>query len=310
LAIYNDRELQLYGHLELLARQAVEGFITGLHKSPFHGFSVEFSEHRQYNPGESTKFIDWKLYGRTDKLFVKRFEEETNLRCQILIDNSSSMYFPFDESRQFVSRCKTNYALFASAVILYLLKLQRDAFGLTVFSDKTEFHTNARSTTQHHRHILNHLEELAKSASPDVRKTTSVVKTLHDIADRIHRRSLVVLFTDMFDGDSSVDDIIDALQHMRHNKHEVIVFHVTDKSKEIELKYANRPYKFIDMEDNSQLILNPNEIREAYEKRLRNLFEEIRSRCAASMIDVVETDIEATPESIIKPYLTKRNKMV
>lgn len=310
MAIYNEREIQLYGHLELLARQAVEGFITGLHKSPFHGFSVEFSEHRLYNPGESTKFIDWKLYGRTDKLFVKRFEEETNLRCQILIDNSSSMYFPSDESRNFVSKCKTNFALFASAVILYLLKLQRDAFGLTVFSGEIEFHTGARSTSQHHRHIMNQLEELSLKTNPETRKKTTVSKTLHDIADRIHRRSLVVLFSDMFDGDSSIDEIIDALQHLRHNKHEVIVFHVTDKSRELELKYENRPYKFIDMEDDSQLIINPNEIREAYEKRLKGIFDEIRSRCAAAMIDVVEADINEPPENIIKPYLTKRNKMV
>ncbi len=310
MAIYNDRELQLYGHLELLARQAVEGFITGMHKSPFHGFSVEFSEHRQYNPGESTRFIDWKLYGRTDKLFVKRFEEETNLRCQILIDNSSSMYFPFEENRQFVSRCKTNYSLFAAAVILYLLKLQRDAFGLTVFSDTIEFHTGARSTTLHHRHLLNQLDELAKSAKPDARKNTSVVKTIHDVADRIHRRSLVVIISDMFDNESSVDDLIDALQHMRHNKHEVIVFHVTDKSKELELKYDNRPYKFVDMENDTHLILNPNEIRMAYEKKLRKMFGEIRSRCASSMIDLIEMDIMAKPEDIIKPYLTKRNKMV
>jgi len=310
LAIYNDRELQLYGHLELLARQAVEGFITGLHKSPFHGFSVEFSEHRQYNPGESTRFIDWKLYGRTDKLFVKRFEEETNLRCQILIDNSSSMYFPYDDSREFISKSKTNYALFASAVILYLLKLQRDAFGLTVFSDQIEFHSGARSTTQHHRFILNQLEDIAQKAGPDVRKSTSVVKTLHDIAERIHRRSLVILFSDMFEQEGSIDEIVDALMHLRHNKHEIIVFHVTDTSKEIELKYENRPYKFIDMEDSSQFILNPNEIRDAYEKRLRKHFEEIHSRCSAAMIDMVEMDIMAKPESIIKPYLTKRSKMV
>ncbi len=309
MAIYNDRDIQLYGHLELLARQAVEGFITGLHRSPFHGFSVEFSEHRLYNPGESTKFIDWKLYGRTDKLFVKRFEAETNLRCQILLDNSSSMYFPFDESRQFVSRCKINYALFASAVLVYLLKLQRDAFGLTVFSKDLEFHTGARSTVRHHRFVMNQLEEIAENAHTDLRKTTSVTKSLHTIADRIPRRSLVVLFSDMFENESSIDDIIDALQHMRHNKHEVIVFHVTDKSKEMELDYDNRPYKFIDMEDSSQLILNPNEIREAYEQRMKSMFEEIRSRCAASLIDLVEMDIMAPPDSIIKPYLTKRSKM-
>jgi uncharacterized protein (DUF58 family) len=310
LAIYNERDIQLYGHLELLARQAVEGFITGLHQSPFHGFSVEFSEHRLYNPGESTRFIDWKLYGRTDKLFVKRFEEETNLRCQILIDNSSSMFFPFDDSRQFVSRSKTNYALFGAAVIIYLLKLQRDAFGLTVFSDRPEVHTPARSTSQHHRYIMNLLEELAETAAPEARKETDVTATLHDIADRIHRRSLVVIFTDMFDSRASVDQMIDALQHLKHNKHEVIVFHVNDKSREIELDYQNRPYKFVDMEDDSKLILNPNEVRQEYVKKMQMFFEEIRTRCAASRIDMVDMDIKAPPESIIKPYLTKRNAMV
>ena len=309
MAIYNDRDLQLYGHLELLARQAVEGFITGLHRSPFHGFSVEFSEHRLYNPGESTKFIDWKLYGRTDKLFVKRFEEETNLRCQIIIDNSSSMYFPYDLSLPFVSQSKTNYSLFAASVVLYLLKLQRDAFGLTVFSDTTEFHASARSTTQHHRFIMNQLETLAAESSPDLKKTTSVTSILHDIAERIHRRSLVILFSDMFENTSS-SEIIDALQHMRHNKHEVIVFHVTDASKEMNLEYENRPYKFVDMEENSHLILNPNEIREAYQEKMAALFEDIRSRCAASRIDLVEVDIMSPPEAIIKPYLTKRNKMM
>lgn len=309
MAIYNERDIQLYGHLELLARQAVEGFITGLHQSPFHGFSVEFSEHRLYNPGESTRFIDWKLYGRTDKLFVKRFEEETNLRCQIIIDHSSSMFFPNDDSRPFVSRCKTNYALFGAAVIIYLLKLQRDAFGLTVFSDKTEHHTPARSTSQHHRYIMNLLEQLAETAAPELRKQTDVTATLHDIAERIHRRSLVVLFTDMFDSTASVDKIIDALQHLRHNKHEVIVFHVNDKSKEIELDYSNRPYKFVDMEDDSKLILNPNEVRHEYKKKMKMFFEEISTKCAASRIDLVDMDINASPESIIKPYLAKRKAM-
>ena len=162
----------MYSHLELLARQAVAGFITGLHKSPFHGFSVEFAEHRQYNQGESIKHIDWKLFGRTDKLFVKRFEEETNLRCQIVLDNSSSMYFPFDESKPFVSKSKTNYGLFAASVIIYLLKLQRDAFGLTVFSDDIEFHTGARSTTQHHQFLMNTLDNIEVDITVELGATT------------------------------------------------------------------------------------------------------------------------------------------
>jgi uncharacterized protein (DUF58 family) len=310
LAIYNNKELQLYGHLELLARQAVEGFITGLHQSPFHGFSVEFAEHRQYNQGESIKHIDWKLYGRTDKLFVKRFEEETNLRCQIVFDNSSSMYFPFDESKPFISKCKTNYGLFASAVILYLLKLQRDAFGLTVFSDDIEFHSSARSSTKHHQFIINELENIAKQTNKEKKKPTSLSKTLHNIAERIHRRSLVVIISDMFDGNNSVEELINALQHLRHNKHEVIVFQVTDKSKEIQLQYDNRPYKFIDMENEDHIIINPNEIRDEYSTYMNNMFEDIRLKCASSRIDMIQLDINSPIDSVLKPYFTKRKKMM
>lgn len=310
MAIHNERELQLYGHIELLARQTVEGFITGLHKSPFHGFSVEFAEHRQYNPGESTRHIDWKLYGRTDKLFTKRFEEETNLRCQIILDNSSSMFFPFNSNKDFIYQSKTNYALFAAAVFMYLLRLQRDAFGLTVFSDTIEFHAAARSTVQHHRYLMNKLEEISSQTATEKRKPSNIAGTIHQIADRIHRRSLVIILSDMFDDGASVDGLIDSLQHLRHNKHEVIVFHVADKLKELELKYENRPYKFIDLEQGDELILNPNEIRNAYAKHIQDLFSNIKSRCASSRIDLVETDINAKPETIIKPYLTKRKKMM
>jgi len=309
LALYSEQEIQLYSHLELLARQAVAGFITGLHKSPYHGFSVEFAEHRQYNQGESIRHIDWKLFGRTDKLFVKRFEEETNLRCHIVLDNSSSMYFPFDESKPFVSKSKTNYGLFAAAVIIYLLKLQRDAFGLTVFSDEIEFFSGARSTSQHHQFLMNTLDNISKQTCTDKRKPTAVASTLHQIAERIHKRSLVVVISDMFDGYNSSSQIIDALQHLRHNKHEIIVFHVTDKQKEFELDYDNRPHKFIDMETGDELVLNPNDIRKEYKEYIQNVFLDITKKCSAHRIDVVELDINSPPERILKPYLTKRKKM-
>ena len=146
-------EIEKYKSLDFFARQVVEGFITGLHKSPFHGFSVEFAEHRLYNSGESTKNIDWKLYGRTDKLFVKRFEEETNLRCQVLIDQSSSMYFPIERHGQFQSPNKLTFSVYASALIMELLMRQRDAFGLTLFSDKIDLQTEVRSNVMHQRYV-------------------------------------------------------------------------------------------------------------------------------------------------------------
>ncbi len=153
-------EIEKYKSLDFFARQVVEGFITGLHKSPFHGFSVEFAEHRLYNSGESTKNIDWKLYGRTDKLFVKRYEEETNLRCQVLIDQSSSMYFPLERQGNFRKPNKLTFSVYAAALIMELLVRQRDAFGLTLFSDSVELQTEVRSSVLHQRYVYSLMEKL------------------------------------------------------------------------------------------------------------------------------------------------------
>lgn len=310
MALYSNRELQQYGHLELLARQAVEGFITGLHKSPFHGFSVEFAEHRLYNPGESIKHVDWKLFGRTDKLFVKRFEEETNLRCQIIIDNSSSMFFPFDKSKNLIAQSKINYAVFCAAVFVYLLKLQRDAFGITVFSDKIETHTPARSNSQHHHFIMGELNKLIQTDVLNTNKHTSIANNLHEISERINKRSLVVLLSDMFDANNNSDELLSALQHMRHNKHEVIVFHINDKSKEMDFNYENRPYKFVDLENEKSIILNPSEIRKQYAQHLKEHFQLIKSQCTANRIDFLEIDINAEPAAVLKPFFTKRKKLL
>lgn len=310
MALYTNRELQQYGHLELLARQAVEGFITGLHKSPFHGFSVEFAEHRLYNPGESVKHVDWKLFGRTDKLFVKRFEEETNLRCQIIIDNSSSMFFPFDKSKNLIAQSKINYAVFCAAVFVYLLKLQRDAFGITVFSDKIETHTPARSNSQHHHFIMGELNKLIQNDVLKTNKHTSIANNLHEISERINKRSLVVLLSDMFDANNNSDELLAALQHMRHNKHEVIVFHINDKSKEMDFNYENRPYKFVDLENEKSIILNPSEIRKQYAQHLKEHFQHIKSQCTANRIDFLEIDINAEPAAVLKPFFTKRKKLL
>ena len=213
-----------FGNLELLARQVVEGFITGLHKSPFHGFSVEFAEHRIYNPGESTRHIDWKLYARTEKLFVKRFEEETNLRCQLVIDNSSSMYFPaYGQSGRLHS--KIGFAVESAAAISYLMRKQRDAVGLSVISDTTELHTPARSSIMHQQILLGHLEKLYQKSNQVLNKTTGTANLLHYLADNIHKRSLVIIFSDMLENEPGHENVFSALQHLKHNKHEVILFH-------------------------------------------------------------------------------------
>ncbi|NQV01035.1 MAG: DUF58 domain-containing protein, partial [Bacteroidia bacterium] len=232
LPTLDQSRLEQFSSLEFLARQVVEGFITGLHKSPFHGFSVEFAEHRLYNSGESIRNIDWKLYGRTDRLYVKRYEEETNLRCQILIDNSSSMYYPVLEKPTIDHPNKITFSLYLSAALIHLFRKQRDAAGLSIFSDHIELHTQSKSSNIHHKHLFSELEKLINPISTDTRKKTAVADTLHELAERIHKRSLVIIFSDMFENTSNPDELFAALQHLKHNRHEVVLFHVTDKSKE------------------------------------------------------------------------------
>lgn len=305
----DKNRLQQFGSLEFIARQVVEGFITGLHKSPFHGFSVEFAEHRLYNTGESTKHIDWKLFGRTDKLFVKRYEEETNLRCQIIIDNSSSMFFPFKDKLSIDSPNKITFSIYAAAAIMSMLKKQRDAVGLSLFSDKVELHTNARSTNAHQKYLFTELEKLLIPIGEDIHRKTMAADALHEISDKIHKRSLVVIFSDMFDTGASADELFSALQHLRHNKHEVILFHVVDRAKEVDFNFENRPYRFIDMESGKELKVNPLEIKDQYVSRLNAFKSELKLRCGQYRIDFVEADINKGFRQILLPYLLKREKL-
>lgn len=297
-----------YTKLELLAKQVVEGFITGLHKSPFHGFSVEFAEHRLYNNGESTRHIDWKLYGKTDKMFVKRFEEETNLRCRIIIDISSSMYFPFKDEYSFENPNKITFSVYAAAAIIELLRRQRDAFGLSLFAETIELHTQIRSSETHQRLLYSQMEKLLEPIHSDIQKTTITAKALHEIAENTHKRSLVILFSDMLDN-SSNDNLFSALQHLKHNKHEVIVFHVADKKFELDFNFENRPYKFIDAENGDILKLNPKEIKELYIRRMNLFLNQLKMKCAQFKIDFVEVDINQGFNAILMPYLLKRSKM-
>jgi uncharacterized protein (DUF58 family) len=293
--------IQQLGNLELIAKYVVEGFITGLHKSPFHGFSVEFAEHRLYNKGESTRHIDWKVFARTDKLFVKKYEEETNLRCQILIDNSSSMYFPDSKYN------KLHFTLYSAAALIRLLKNQRDAVGITVFSDQIEDFYTARSSVAHVQLLYNNLNKLFHSSEKN--KTTSTASTLHTIADRINKRSMVVLFSDMFDNFSEEKNIFSGLQHLKHNKHEVILFHVVDRQKELEFNYANRPYQFIDLETGEKVNLFPEEIKKDYVKQLKEFRDRLKLKCNQYHIDYIEADINQGFYQILQSYLVKRAKL-
>jgi uncharacterized protein (DUF58 family) len=297
----NIEQLRQYEGLELLARQVVEGFIVGLHKSPFHGFSVEFAEHRLYNQGESTRHIDWKLFGRTDKLFVKKYEEETNLRCMLVIDDSSSMYFPQGNFN------KIQFSVYSAAAIMQMLRKQRDAAGLSLFSSDLEAFFPSRSSNVHFKLLYNELEKLLNHHEQNRKSATA--ESLHLIAERIHKRSMVVIFSDMLDNTSGKETIFSALQHLKYNGHEVVLFHVVDKEKEIDFNFDNRPYMFIDMETGQKVKLYPNEVKAGYLQNIRTYRDELRMKCNQYRIDYVEADINKGFRQVLLPYLMKRIKM-
>ncbi len=299
--IIDINKIREFGNIELLARQMVEGFITGLHKSPYHGFSVEFAEHRLYNSGESTRHIDWKVYGKTDKLFTKRYEEETNLRCHLIIDNSSSMHYPLH------NKGKITFSAMASAALIYLLHKQRDAVGLNTFSETIELQTPVKSTPSHVHQLYLQLNNLL-TAENNLKKT-AVDEVLHLIADKIRKRSLVIIFSDMFSNPEEKDKIFSALQHLKHNKHEVLLFHVTDHKTELDFDFEERPYEFVDMESGDKLKLQPSQVKEYYKKEIQSYYTELKLKCGQYKIDFIDVDINQSFDLILSSYLIKRRKM-
>lgn len=289
-----------FGNVEFLAKQLVEGFITGQHKSPFHGFSVEFAEHRAYNIGESTRHIDWRVFAKTDKLFVKRYEEETNLRCYLLIDTSSSMFFPEEYFG------KLTFSTLAAACLAYLLQKQKDAVSLCTFSDVIEIETPVKSTSGHIYTLFQHLDGLLKL--PKTSRKTGIVNVLHHISEKIHSRSLVVIFSDMFENVAETESLFSALQHLKHNRHEVLLFHVNDGTKERDFDYDDRPYEFTDLETGEKVKIQPNEVKHQYKTAVNNYFTEIKLRCMQYKIDFIEADINEGFDKVISSFLMKRNK--
>lgn len=294
-----------FQHLELLANQIVEGFISGMHKSPFHGFSAEFAEHKLYNSGESTKHIDWKLFAKTDRLFTKRYEEETNLRCHLIIDNSSSMHFPVLQNGAAFYENKIGFSVLAAAVLMHLLKKQRDAVGLSIYSDQYDFYTAEKGSDRHYRMIISQLELALKK--PTTPKKTDTVTYLHQIAEKLHRRSMVILFTDMFVS-SNDEALFNALQHLKHNKHKVVVFHVLDKKRELYFDFDNAPRKFIDVESGEVVNLYANNSKQEYEKSLAAYLKKIETTCNQNKIKYVSVDVGTNFEKIITTYLVEKQK--
>jgi uncharacterized protein (DUF58 family) len=296
-------KISRFQHLELLANQVVEGFISGMHKSPFHGFSAEFAEHKLYNVGESTKHIDWKLFAKTDRLYNKRFEEETNMRCHIIIDNSSSMHYPKLKESQAFYESKIGFSVLASAVLMNLLKKQRDAVGLSVFSDSYEYYAPEKGSDRHHRMILNALEKLLKSSVTT--KSTDTVTFLHQIAEKIHRRSMIILFTDMFQSGED-EALLNALQHLKHNKHKVVLFHVVDTKTELDFDFDNTPRKFIDVETGEEISVFADNVKQEYEKQAQLYFKKLALSSAQNRIKYIPVNVGENFEKILLTYLAEK----
>ena len=296
-------------NLEIFAKQVVEGFITGLHKSPYHGFSVEFAEHRSYNPGESIRHIDWKLFGRTDKLFIKRYEEETNLRCQLILDISSSMYYPNFEKPNLAEPNKLLFSIVASSALINLLKKQRDAVGLSMFADTVRLHTPAKVNTRHHRRLFHELEKVINIDSLKDKLPTLSLSSLNQIAERLHKRSMVMIFTDMIDNSLDLDTLFSAYRHLKYNNHEIILFHLSEPLTEHQFNFENRPYKFVDVESGEEIKLNPAFIKKDYQKASSDRLDELRNKCLQYKIELVEVDINKGFDQILIAYLLKRQKM-
>lgn len=299
-------EITGFNNLELLAHQVVEGFISGLHKSPFHGFSAEFAEHKIYNQGESIKHIDWKLFAKTDKLYTKRYEEETNLRCHLIIDNSSSMHYPLLKDFDINNLNKIGFSVLAAAAIMNLLKRQRDAVGLSIYSDNYDFYSNEKGSERHHQMLLAKLNEALANKREQVE--TKTYTYLHEIADKIKRRSMVFLFTDMFQSDLEEEKLFEALQHLKYNKHEVILFHTYDKEKEIEFNFNNKPKQFVDVETGVHVNLYADTIRTNYEKAVKDYFKELKIRCGQYRIKYVPVAVNEDFSTILTTYLVEHQK--
>jgi uncharacterized protein (DUF58 family) len=280
-------------NLSLVARGVVEGFITGLHSSPYKGFSVEFAEHRKYTPGDNPRHLDWRILGRTDRLYIKQYEEETNLRAQILLDTSASMAYGEPPALS-----KLEYASYLTAVLSYLMMRQQDAVGMTTFDTAVRLDMPARSSPRHFDEMMSHLEAIKPGG------TTDLGATLHRLADRFKRRCLIVLISDLYDDPDAVDR---ALHHFRHKRHELILFHVLDRA-EIEFPFRDTA-SFVDIETGEKIQVDPAYVRDDYRRQLEEFVGRYRRICADCQFDYVLTDTSVPFDHMLSRYLEKRTKL-
>ncbi len=293
-------------NFDLLAKSIVEGFISGMHKSPFHGFSAEFAEHKIYNNGESTRHIDWKLFAKTDKLYTKRYDEETNLRCHLIVDNSSSMHYPKLKNHSIDSLNKVGFSALAAAAMMQLLKKQRDAVGLSVYSEAMDYYAPEKGSERHHQMLMDRLNSTMSSPQKEV--GTKTYEVLHQIAEKLHRRSLIFLFTDMLQPDQESEQLFEALRHLNHNKHELVLFHVYDKATEYNFKFDNTPKRFVDVETGGAVNLHPEALQANYEAAIASYFKDLRMKCGQYKINYVGVDIQEGFDKILTTYMVERQK--
>ena len=283
------------GALDVRARLVVEGFISGLHRSPFHGFSVEFAEHRPYMPGDPLKNLDWKVWARTDRFLVKQYTEETNLRCHLLLDLSGSM--GFRSPRAVMS--KLEYARALSAALAYLMIHQQDAVGALTFVGHPLQYVPARA-------VRSHLDVALKTrATGEPQGRTKLGPALHELAERVKRRGLVVLCSDLLDDPEAV---LSGLQHFRHRRHEVVVFHILDPD-EVEFPYTDTA-TFVDMETDERLTTEPWEIAKRYREKLDAWRDHYRRSCRERLIDYVPLDTRTPFDRALLAYLEKRARLM
>ena len=297
---------QLFQNLELLANQIVEGFISGIHKSPFHGFSAEFAEHKIYNTGESTKHIDWKLYAKTDRLYTKRYEDETNLRCHMILDNSASMYYPEVKNLAIDNLNKIGFGVLSIAALMQILKKQRDAVGLSIYSDTYNFYASEKNSERHFQMLYSKLNEVSETKS--MSQTTKTYTFLHQIAEKIHRRSLIFLFSDMFQTETEEAQLFDALRHLKYNKHAVVLFHLLDERHELGFEFENTPKRFVDVETGAHIDLYADNIKKAYSKKVREYQESLQLKCAQYRIKYVGVDVRQNFAQVLNTFMIERQK--
>ncbi len=279
-------------NLKLVARSVVEGFISGMHSSPFKGFSSEFAEHRNYVPGDNLRHLDWRVLARTNRYYVKQYEEETNLAAHILLDVSGSMDYGSGEITKF------QYGCYLSAVLAYLLVRQRDSVGLVLFDEKIRIRMPARSTAMHLNEMMKQLENCQPGAN------TRVAGLFHDLAESFKRRCLIIIISDLYDDPEAV---LRALHHFRHKKHEVILYHVLDKA-ELELNF-DQTFNLVDLETDERLQIDPAYVREDYQRRIREFIDTYRRACNQSRVDYVTTDTEVPYDLMLSAYLNKRSRL-